>query len=126
MAFCIAPAYETINHCHVSGDRHSLQRPGSAHSALRNIENLHVEFAILSRQNKCNHLLFCVLSFIQFCARKLLLLILVLEYFPQTYMLTKCMGRENLELLFRIAPKSICRPLAYTIQVEINLMKMVI
>jgi len=26
-------------------------------------------------------------------------------------MLTKCLGRENLELFFRVAPKSICRSL---------------
>jgi len=27
-------------------------------------------------------------------------------------MLTKCLGSENLELLFRVAPKSICGPLS--------------
>jgi len=29
-------------------------------------------------------------------------------------MLTKCLSRKNLELYFRIAPKSICGPLQYT------------
>jgi len=28
-------------------------------------------------------------------------------------MLTKCLSRENLELFFRVAPKSICGPLIY-------------
>jgi len=41
--------------------------------------NLHFKFAILVGQNRCNHLLFYVLSFIKFCARKLLLSPLVLK-----------------------------------------------
>jgi len=45
-----------------------------SHSGSRNKLNLHFKFAILFRQNKCYHLglLFYVLSFTQFCARKLL------------------------------------------------------
>ena len=43
------------------------------HSGSRNNLDLHFKFAILIKQNKCNHLLFHVLSFIQFCASKLLL-----------------------------------------------------
>ena len=51
------------------------------HSGLRNNLNLHFKFAIpiRHRQNKCNHLLFYVLNFIQFCARKLLLSIVLLK-----------------------------------------------
>jgi len=33
------------------------------------------------------------------------------KYFPQNYMLTKCLGCKNLELYFRVAPKSISGPL---------------
>jgi len=33
---------------------------------------------------------------------------LVVKYFPQSYMLKKCLGGENLELFFRVTPKSIC------------------
>ena len=49
------------------------------HSGSRNNINLHFKLAILIRQNKCNRLLFYVLSFIQFCARKLLVLLVVLK-----------------------------------------------
>jgi len=47
------------------------------HSGSRNNLNFHFKLAILIRGNKCNHLglQFYALSFIQFCARKLLLLI---------------------------------------------------
>jgi len=69
------------------------------------------------RQTKWNHLLFYVLSFIQFCARKLLLLTLVLKLiFNYQVFSTKlqahgCLGHETLERYFRVAPKRICRPL---------------
>jgi len=46
---------------------------------LRNYLKLHFKFAIPIRQNKCNHLQFYVLSFIQCCARKLLLSTVVLK-----------------------------------------------
>jgi len=36
--------------------------------------------------------------------------IYIIEYFLQNYMLTKCLGHENLELTFRAAPKSIWGP----------------
>jgi len=49
------------------------------HFGSRNNLNLHVKFAILISQNKCNHLLFYVLSSTEFCARKLLLSIAVLK-----------------------------------------------
>jgi len=42
------------------------------HSGSRNNLDLHFKFDIVIRQNKCNHLLFHVLSFIQFFASKLL------------------------------------------------------
>jgi len=32
----------------------------------------------------------------------------IMKYFPQNYMLKKCRICENFELLFRVAPKSIC------------------
>jgi len=55
---------------------------GSANigSGSRNNLNLHFKFAILIRQNKYNHvgLLFHMLTFVQFCARKLLLSIVCL------------------------------------------------
>jgi len=41
--------------------------------------SLHFTFAVLIKQNKCNCLLFHVLSFTEFCARKLLQLIVVLK-----------------------------------------------
>jgi len=34
----------------------------------------------------------------------------MIKYFPQNYMLTKCLGRENLEIFFKIKPKNICGP----------------
>jgi len=34
-------------------------------------------------------------------------------YFPQTYMLTKCLGHKNLKLFFRLASKSICGILSW-------------
>jgi len=45
------------------------------HSVTGNNSKLHFNFAILVRENKCDllGLLLYVLSFIQFCARKLLL-----------------------------------------------------
>jgi len=39
-------------------------------------------------------------------------LIIKWAYFPQKYMLTKCLGRKNLELFFRLAPKRVCGPLS--------------
>jgi len=39
-------------------------------SGSRNNVSLLFEFAILIRKNECNHLLFCLLSFMKFCARK--------------------------------------------------------
>jgi len=45
----------------------------------RNNVNLCFKFAIAIRQNKCNHLLLYMLSFIQFCERKLLLSITCLK-----------------------------------------------
>jgi len=66
--------------------------------------NLHSKFVIRISQDKCNHLPFHVLRFIEFCARKLLLVIVVLnvistyQYLPQNHMLTKGLCRENLEL----------------------------
>jgi len=47
------------------------------HSELRNNLNIDFGFSTLIRQNKWNHLLFYVLRFTQFCARKLLLLVVV-------------------------------------------------
>ena len=47
------------------------------HSGLRNNLNLYFKFAILIGQNKCNHLVFYVISFIKFCPRKLLSSIVV-------------------------------------------------
>jgi len=35
-----------------------------------------------------------------------------MQYFPQNYMLTKCLRRKKLELSFRVAPISICGPWA--------------
>jgi len=46
----------------------------------RNNSNLHFKFTVLIKQNKCNHLLFDVLSCIQFCARKLPLSRVVLKF----------------------------------------------
>jgi len=65
---------------------------------LRNILTLHFKFAVLITQNRC--LLFDVL-----------ILLFYLKCFPENYMLTKCLGHENLGLFVRVAPKSICRPL---------------
>ena len=79
--------------------------PGS-----RNNLNLHFEFAIFIRQNKCNHLMFYALRFTKFCARNLLLLLVVLKLiinykvFPQNYAITKRLGRENLEKIFGTRP----------------------
>jgi len=72
----------------VQGSANSGSRPKfgreTFHSVSRNNLNLHFKFAILIRQKKYGHLglLFHVLSFIQFCARKLLLPIvgLVLKF----------------------------------------------
>jgi len=36
---------------------------------------------------------------------------LYIKYFPGNYMLMKCLGRENVELFFRVAPKITCGPL---------------
>ena len=55
----------------VGRDRHS--------NLCREIILIHFKFAILVWQNKCNHLLFYVLNFIQFCARKFLLSIVILK-----------------------------------------------
>jgi len=72
------------------------------------------------RQNKCNHLLFYVLNFIQFCVRKLLLPIVVLkmifiyDVFSTKLYAHEMFGLRGLELFFRVVPKSICGPLAYT------------
>ena len=89
---------------------------------------LHFKFTILITQNKYNHLLFYVLSFTQFRAKNCYCQYcswnwyLSVKYFPQNYMLTKCLCRENLELFFRFATKSICRPLPYAmIQVSVRL-----
>ena len=74
------------------------------HSESPNNSNLHFIFAILIRQNKRNHLLFYVLSFIQFWARKLprstvvLKLMLTIKYFLQNCMLTNCLRWEDSEL----------------------------
>jgi len=32
----------------------------------------------------------------------------ITKYFPQNYMFTKCLGRENLEPFFRVVSKNIC------------------
>jgi len=55
--------------------------------------NLLFKFAILIRQNKFNNLLFYMLNFVQFCARKLPLSIVLkrlifMKFFPHNYMLT--------------------------------------
>ena len=89
------------------------------HSGSRNNLNFHFKFAILIRQNKCDHLglLFYVLSFIQFCALKLLLPIvgLVLKFiFNYRVFFTKLYAHEMFgsreELFFRVAPKNIWSP----------------
>ena len=54
---------------------------GAFHSGSRNNFQLNFKFAVLIRHNKCTHLMFCVLSFIQFWARKLLLSAVVLLVF---------------------------------------------
>jgi len=52
--------------------------------------------------------------FHKYCTRKLLLSIVVLKllfkYFPQNYMLTTCLGRENLELFLGLRQKTIADP----------------
>jgi len=55
------------------------------YSGSRNNLDLHFKFAILTRENKCHHLelQFYALSFIQFCAQKLL-----------TAMLTQCYNMD--------------------------------
>ena len=55
--------------------------PGCAcDSGSQNNLNLHFKFIILLlRQNECNHLLLCVLSYIKFRARKLILSLVVLK-----------------------------------------------
>jgi len=35
------------------------------------------------------------------------------KYFLQYHMLTKGLGRENLQIFFRVAPESICGPLLW-------------
>jgi len=58
-------------------------------------------------------------SFTVLCEKLLLsivvLKIIFIKYFPQNDMLTKCLGRENLELFcrVRVTPKSSCGPLGY-------------
>ena len=47
------------------------------HSRSLNNINFHFKFAILIGKNECSHLLFCVLSFVKFCARKFLLSLVV-------------------------------------------------
>ena len=54
--------------------------PGCAcDSGSQNNLNAHFKYTILLRQNECNHLLLCVLSYIKFRARKLLLSLVVLK-----------------------------------------------
>ena len=90
------------------------------HTGSRNNLNLHFKFAIIVRQNICNRLLFYVLSFIQFCARKLLLSIVVLKlifiydvFSTKLYAHEMC-GSGDLEKFHRVARKSICEPLVYS------------
>ena len=75
---------------------------------------------IFIRQNKCDHLgrLFYVLSFIQFCARKLLLPIICLalkfifnyRVFSTKLHAHQMFGSREFITIFRVAPKSICGP----------------
>jgi len=84
------------------------------HSGSQNIFNLHFKFAILIKENKCNHLLFYVLSFIQFCARKLLLpivflkMVFIYKVFSTKLYAHEMFGSREFRTVFRVAPKSIC------------------
>jgi len=86
------------------------------HSGSRNYFNLDFKFAIVIRQNKRNRLQFYALSFIQFCARKLLLSILVLrlifhcEAFSTKLHAHKMSGAREFRTIFKVTPKSITHP----------------
>jgi len=87
------------------------------HSVSRNNSNLHFKFTILIRQNKWNHLLFYARSFIQFCARKFLLsivvfkMILVYQAFSKKFYTHEMFGPREFRSIPRAAPKSFCGPL---------------
>jgi len=87
------------------------------HSWSRNNLNLHFKFAIVIRQNKCNHLVCYAQCFIQFCARKFLLSIVVLKMifiykaFSAKLYAHEMFGLQEFRTIFRAASKSVCGPL---------------